>query len=205
MRTLLVATILVAAATAAHAESENFDSTNIGALPTAWTGGVTGRGSPIWKVDADPSAPSKPHVLKQSGDGDYLWCVKKDASLTDGFVEMKFKPLSGNEDQAGGVIWRWKDGDNYYVARANALEDNVTIYHTVNGSRRSFKNTSTRVTPNQWHTLRVDFRGQHFVVTFDGKKVIEADDNTITGSGAVGVWTKADSVTEFDDFSFGSK
>ncbi len=91
---------------------------------------------------------------------------------------------------------------NYYVARANALEDNVTIYHTIKGSRRSFKNVSQKVTPSQWHTLRVDFQGQHFVVTFDGKKVIEADDDTITGVGAVGVWTKADSVTEFDDFSF---
>lgn len=205
MRTLLIAAAMIGVTTMAHAESENFDSTKIGALPAAWIGGVTGRGSPIWKVEADPSAPSKPNVLRQSGDGDYLWCVKKDVSLAEGFVEVKFKPLSGNEDQAGGVVWRWTNGDNYYIARANALEDNVTIYHTVNGSRRSFKNASLKVAPNQWHTLRVDFRGQHFVVTFDGKKVIEADDNTITGVGAVGVWTKADSITAFDDFSYGGR
>lgn len=205
MRTLLIAAAMIGVTTMAHAESENFDSTKIGALPAAWIGGVTGRGSPIWKVEADPSAPSKPNVLRQSGDGDYLWCVKKDVSLAEGFVEVKFKPLSGNEDQAGGVVWRWTNGDNYYIARANALEDNVTIYHTVNGSRRSFKNASLKVAPNQWHTLRVDFRGQHFVVTFDSKKVIEADDNTITGVGAVGVWTKADSITAFDDFSYGGR
>lgn len=205
MRTILISTTLLVVTAAAHAESQTFDATSVGALPPAWIGGVTGRGTPIWRVVGDPTAPSRPNVLKQSGDGDYLWCVKKDASLADGFVEVRFRPLSGNEDQAGGVVWRWKNGDNYYVARANALEDNVTIYHTVNGSRRSFKNTSVRVATNQWHTLRVDFQSQHFVVLFDGKNVIEADDSLITGSGAVGVWTKADSVTDFDDFSFGSK
>lgn len=186
----------------ACASVENFDAATAGGLPAGWTCGVTGRGSPVWKVEADPSAPSKPNVLKQSGDGDYLWCVNAGASVANGFVETKFKPISGGEDQAGGVVWRFRDGDNYYVARANALEDNVTIYHTIGGSRRSFRNVSAKVAPNQWHTLRVDFQGQHFVVTFDGVKVIEADDSTIAGAGAVGVWTKADSVTEFDDFSY---
>jgi hypothetical protein len=176
-----------------------------GQLPKGWLSGVTGRGSPHWSVEMDKSTPSKPKVLKQSGDGDYPWCVKKDVSMADGFVEVKFKPLSGDEDQASGVAWRWKDGDNYYVVRANALEDNVTIYHVIEGSRRQFTNVSEKVAPNQWHTLRADFQGHHFTVTFDGKKVIEVDDSSITGAGAVGVWTKADSVTLFDDFSYGGK
>jgi hypothetical protein len=90
---------------------------------------VTGRGTPHWTVEADPDAPSAPNVLKQSGSGDFPWCVKKSASLADGFVEVKFKALSGHEDQAGGLVWRWKDRDNYYVARANALENNVSIYY----------------------------------------------------------------------------
>lgn len=94
-------------------------------------------------------------------------------------------------------------GNNYYVARANALEDNVTIYHTVDGSRRQFKNVNIKVAPNQWHTLGVDFVGNQFKVTFDGKVAIEATDDTFKESGAVGVWTKADSVTIFDDFSYG--
>ena len=205
MRILLMAAVTIATATAAFADTDTFDKALVGSAPAEWTCGVTGGGSPKWTIEADASAPSQPNVLKQSGSGTFPWCVRKDASVTDGYVEVKFKPLKGREDQAGGLVWRWKDGDNYYVARANALEDNVTIYHTIKGSRRSFKNVSQKVTPNQWHTLRVDFQGQHFVVTFDGKKVIEADDDAITGIGAVGVWTKADSVTSFDDFSFGGK
>ena len=197
------ALLLYAIATLAHAETDNFDDAKPGALPHGWIGGTTGKGSPKWTLESDASAPSKPNALKQSGEGAYPWCVKKDTALANGFVEVKFKPLSGKEDQAGGVVWRWKDGDNYYVARANALEDNVRIYHVTKGRRVQFKGADLKVAPNQWHTLRVDFTGKHFTVTFDGKKAFEADDDTISGAGAVGVWTKADSVTEFDDFSFG--
>jgi hypothetical protein len=117
-------TITVLAA-GAQGETIDFDKELPGTLPAKWIAGVTGRGTPHWTVEADPDAPSAPHVLKQSGSGDFPWCVKKSASLADGFVEVKFKPLSGHEDQAGGLVWRWKDRDNYYVARANALENNV--------------------------------------------------------------------------------
>lgn len=201
MLTLMVGLLMTYSA---FAETVTFDDTKTGQLPSGWLAGVTGKGSPQWSVEADPSAPSKPNVLKQSGEGTYPWCVKKGTSLVNGFVEVKFKPISGNEDQAGGVVWRWQDGDNYYVARANALEDNVTIYHTVKGRRVSFKNANTKVASGVWHTLRVDFSGNHFKVSFDGKTVLEAEDNTFKAAGAVGVWTKADSVTLFDDFSFGA-
>ncbi|MBI2924588.1 MAG: hypothetical protein HYY24_02660 [Verrucomicrobia bacterium] len=181
-----------------------FDDAKIGELPAGWFAGVTGQGQPKWSVETDTGAPSKPNVLKQSGEGAYPWCVKADTKLADGFVEVKFKPLAGKEDQAGGVVWRWKDRDNYYVARANALEDNVRIYHFVNGKRTQFKGANLQVTANEWHTLRVDFRATRFTVSFDGKPLFEADDDKITGPGAVGVWTKADSVTVFDDFSCGA-
>ena len=118
---------------------------------------------------------------------------------------MKFKPISGKEDQAGGVVWRAKDSENNYIARANALEDNVTIYHTVKGKRTEKKRTDMKVASREWHTLRVDFADNHFTVTLDGKKAIEWDDKTFTEAGMVGVWTKADSVTLFDDFSYGSR
>jgi hypothetical protein len=130
--------------------------------------------------------------------------VRKDASLADGFVEVRFKPVSGREDQAGGVVWRWKDGDNYYVARANALENNVSLYHTIGGSRKTIKYVDAPVAANRWHALRVAFQGDHIAVVLDGKTYIELDDAHIAGAGAVGVWTKADSVTAFDDFSFGA-
>jgi hypothetical protein len=131
--------------------------------------------------------------------------LKDDAILKDGFVEVKFKPLSGREDQAGGLVWRAKDANNYYVARANALEDNVTIYDTVNGRRTERKRASTKVASNQWHTLRVEFQANHFTVSLNGQKALEWDDDTFKDAGKVGVWTKADSVTLFDDFSFSAK
>src|SRR3954469_6644559 len=91
----------------------NFDDTQVGELPSGWKGGVTGKGTPKWAVIQDATAPSKPNVLKQSGQGPYPWWFKTRALLNEGFVEVKFKPLSGKEDQAGGLIWRWQDSDNY--------------------------------------------------------------------------------------------
>src|SRR6516225_4579673 len=122
MRNLIFTAAMITAATTALADSENFDQTPAGSLPSNWVCGVTGKGSPIWKVEADGSAPSQPNVLKQSGSGTFPWCIKQSVRIADGFVEVKFKPLAGREDQAGGVLWRFKDGNNYYIARANALE-----------------------------------------------------------------------------------
>lgn len=205
MRTLLATTVMAATATAALAETDGFDLASPGAPPPGWTCGVTGRGAPVWKVEADLSAPSKPNVLKQTGQGNYPWCVKKDASLANGFVEVKFKPLSGSEDQAGGLVWRWKDGNNYYVARANALENNVSLYRTERGQRMTIKYVDAPVAANQWHVLRVEFADRHITVLLDGKRYIDLDDSGIAEAGAVGVWTKADSVTAFDDFSFAGR
>jgi hypothetical protein len=204
MKTTTVA-VLAAAAFAAHAENENFDSTRLGGLPEGWEAGVTGKGAPWWAVDEDPTAPSPKHVLQQTGQGTFPWCVKQDASLADGFVEVKFKAISGKEDQAGGLVWRWKDGNNYYVARANALENNVSLYYTANGKRNTIRYVNAPVPLNAWHTLRVEFSGKQIKVMLNGKAYIELEDGHISGPGAVGVWTKADSVTSFDDFSYGGK
>ncbi len=187
-----------------NAATISFDRDKTGAVPSGWRSGVTGRGSPIWTVEADATAPSKPNVLKQSGSGAFPWCVSAGTLFADGYVQVKFKSISGREDQAGGLVWRWKDGDNYYVARANALEDNVSLYYTQNGSRKTIKYVNVPVPRNTWHTLRVEFSGKRIRVLFNGKVHIELDDDRIAGSGAVGVWTKADSVTVFDDFSYGS-
>ncbi len=189
----------------AMAETVNFDDMKSGAAPAGWTATQTGSGTAKWAIEKDESAPSKPNVLKQSGQATFPVCIKNGTNLKDGFVEVKFKPVAGKEDQAGGVIWRVQDANNYYVSRANALEDNVTIYHTINGKRVAFKNINTKVTSGVWHTLRVDFAGNKFTVTFDGAKVIEATDESFANAGKVGVWTKADSVTEFDNFTYGAK
>src|SRR6266545_8277083 len=198
-RTLVVAGVL---SVVAVADSVNFDNSPTGQAPAGWTATRTGSGNAKWTVERDDTAPSKPNVLKQSGVATYPVCFKDDTSLKDGFVEVKFKAISGKEDQAGGVDWRLRDANNYYVARANALEDNVTIYDTVNGRRTERKRVNMKVASNQWHTLRVDFQGNHFIVTYDGKKAIEWDDDKFKDAGKVGVWTKADSVTEFDEFSY---
>jgi hypothetical protein len=204
MKGIMMIATTIFAAQAAFAETENFDKAKAGALPAGWTAGVTGRGTPQWSVSADAKAPSAPHVLTQSGSGTFPWCVKKDVSLADGFVEVRFKPISGRQDQAGGVVWRWKDGDNYYVARANALENNVSLYHTTQGRRITIKYVDAPVPGNTWHTLRVEFAGKRIKVVLNGKTTIDVEDGNISGAGAVGVWTKADSVTAFDDFSYGS-
>ena len=194
----------VLSASAAFAETENFDQEKAGSPPAGWSCGVTGKGSVRWTVDADPSAPSAPNVLRQSGSGTFPWCMKKGTSVVDGFVEVKFRSEKGREDQAGGVIWRAKDGDNYYIARANALEDNVSLYYTANGRRNTIKYVNAPVPRNVWHTLRVEFAGKRIKVVLDGKTYIEEHDDHISGGGMVGVWTKADSVTAFDDFAFGA-
>jgi len=186
------------------ASSENFDALVPGTAPAGWLASHTGSGQPRWTVERDATAPSAPHVLRQSGTATYPVCLRQTPLLRDGFVEVKFKAITGREDQAGGVVWRAVDVDNYYVARANALEDNVTIYHTVKGRRVAFRNIDLKITPAVWHTLRVDFIGSKFTVTFDGTKVIEATDATFSSAGMTGVWTKADSVTLFDDFRCGA-
>jgi hypothetical protein len=187
------------------ADTTGFDQDATGAAPPGWTCGVTGHGSAKWAVVADPTAPSKPNVLKQFGSGTYPWCAKKDVAITDGSIEVKFKPMQGSEDRAGGLMWRFKDGDNYYIARANALENNVSLYHTTRGARQTIKYVDAPVQANEWHTLRVEFTGKHIRVSLDGKQYIELNDDHIAGPGAVGVWTKADSVTAFDEFSWVGK
>ena len=205
MRTLSNLVLMAVVTSSALGGTVNFDDLKTGTPPAGWTATNTGTGEAKWTIEKDESAPSKANVLKQSGVATYAVALKDDTSMKDGFVEVKFKSVSGEEDQAGGVVWRAKDADNYYIARANANEDNVTIYHTIKGKRVSFKNVDTPVKSGQWHTLRVDFDGNQFTVTFDGKKVIEATDDTFADAGKVGVWTKADSVTLFDDFTYASK
>src|SRR5262249_39364972 len=119
--TIMIMTIATGIAVAA---TVNFDDMNTGAPPSGWTATQTGKGTGKWAVEKDGSAPSQPNVLKQSGQATFPVCFKNDTNIKDGFVEVRFKPISGKEDQAGGVIWRLQDANNYYIARANALENN---------------------------------------------------------------------------------
>jgi len=201
---LYLCAALACSSVIAMAATINFDSDAVGQAPAGWICGATGRGTPKWTVEADRSAPNKGNVLRQSGAAIFPWCVRSDVALTDGWVEVKFKAIAGREDQAGGVVWRWNDGDHYYVARANALENNVSLYYTERGSRKTLKYIDAPVAPGVWHTLRVEFIATRIAVSLDGRRYIDFDDRHIAGPGAVGVWTKADSVTAFSEFAYGA-
>jgi hypothetical protein len=190
----------VAAALAGAACGDGAGAAPTAKLPIGWLCGATGGGSPKWELQADAAGAQQ---LKQTGRAPFPWCVRPDTKLADGFVEVRFKALAGKEDQAGGLVWRWQDGDNYYVARANALENNVSLYYTQGGSRRTLKYVDAPVPGNTWHKLRVEFQGEHIQVYLNGSRYIDYQDSHITAAGSVGVWTKADSVTLFDAFQWG--
>ena len=211
---LILVTGLFASAT--HAQTINFDSAEAGKPPRGWTVAITGGGEPKWAVEKSDSAPSQANVLKQSAEtprSSYPLCLKGGTNLTDGFVEVKFRSVSGKIDQAAGVIWRCADKDNYYICRANALEDNVVLYKVEQGKRTSLDivgrkggyGVEAKVAPQTWHTLRVEFAGNRFKVLLNEKHLFDVEDGTFWDAGKVGLWTKADSVMLFDDFSSGAK
>jgi len=175
-------------------------------------------GPPKWEVVADPSAPSKPQVLAQTSTDNtssrFPLAIYDQASFTNGSVSVRFKPVSGERDQAAGIVWRYQDPNHYYIVRANALEDNVVLYKVEGGKRISLDPKGTpsktygvkhKVPKQTWSSLQVSFSGPRFEVSFDGRKIMEVEDTTFTTAGKTGLWTKADSVTWFDDFQIERK
>jgi 3-keto-disaccharide hydrolase len=213
--TLLLGTAFAAVA----AETLDFDSASPGALPTGWSSAMTHNGgAPKWEILKDDTAPSKPNVLAQtstdSTSGRFPLAILNNEDLKDGELRVKFKPVSGQGDQAAGLVWRYRDANNYYVVRANALENNVVLYKVEGGKRISLapKGTPAKTygvkheVPSQvWSALGVRFEGNLFTVFFNGQKLFEVEDKTFTEAGKIGLWTKADSVTHFDDFHFERK
>jgi 3-keto-disaccharide hydrolase len=212
-RLITAAAILCMMEAYAMADKASFVNDTVGATPKGWTATVTGPGQSKWTVEEDSTAPSKSKVVKQSGRAVYPLLLKNGTSVTDGFVEVQFKAVSGTEDRAAGVVWRAKDANNYYVVRANALEDNVVLYKTVDGRRSSLDivgrsggyGAKVPVPADRWHTLRVEFAGSRFKVIFNAQAVFEVEDRTFSEAGQVGLWTKADSVTVFDNVSYGAE
>jgi len=207
------ALLLCCMETHAMADRVSFADAALGAPPPGWTATLTGKGSPKWTVEQDESAPSKSKVVKHSGQATFPVLLKDGTRIKNGFVEAKFKAISGREDRAGGLVWHATDANNYYVVRANALEDNVVLYKVVNGDRRPLDivgrrggyGVQAKVAANQWHRLRVEFAGSRFTVSYDGKQLFEVEDRTFGEPGMIGLWTKADSVTLFDEISFGER
>src|SRR5437016_10639066 len=190
---------------AAGTQTFTFESDPVGTPPADFELARTGRGAEgKWTVELERGG--KNHILLQSSADktDYRFpvAVVRNDSLHDVTLTVRARPLEGEVDQGFGLVWRYRDANNYYITRCNADEDNCTIYHTINGSRRAFQNHAVKVATKTWHTLKMEARVNHFVVWFDEQKVLDAHDDTFQ-SGRVGMWTKADSVIEFDDFFVG--
>jgi hypothetical protein len=173
-----------------------------GTAPPGFSFARTGQGAPgDWRVVADPSAAGQKVIAQLSPDRtDYRFplAIYDPISATNIDVVVRFKPVGGTVDQAGGIAVRLASPDNYYVLRANALEDNVRLYRVVKGSRQQIQGANLKVAANQWHTLGLRAEGDRFTVSFDGKPLFTAQDSTFTSPGKVALWTKSDSVTHFD-------
>jgi hypothetical protein len=182
-----------------------FDADPVGSLPAGFEFARSGHGAEgTWVVRADKDKPTNHVLAQESADPtDYRFplAIVKEGVYKDVALSVRARPVSGEVDQGFGIVWRYKNADNYYITRCNADEDNCTIYHTVAGRRRPFQNKPIKVAKNAWHTLKIEASGSHFVVWFDGTKVLDANDDTFKDAGRVGLWTKADSVIQFDDFS----
>jgi Galactocerebrosidase, C-terminal lectin domain len=178
------------------------DSMVVGAAPQDFDFARTGQGAPgKWAVISDPTALGGRAIEQTSSDAtDYRFplAIYKPVSTANVAVSVRFKATAGRVDQAGGVVVRLIDADNYYVARANALEDNVRFYRVVKGQREQIDGANLKVPANTWHTLALRAEGNRFTVAFNDKDLFTAADRTIGGPGRVAIWTKADSVTRFD-------
>ena len=194
--------------------SWHFEDVPAGQVPAGWRVEATNqKGSlPVWEVVKDSSAPSPDHALamarpgRGSGGmfsffgGTFNLCWTDKVSFLDGTVKTGFRAVKGREDQGGGVMWRVLDRDNYYVARFNPLEDNFRLYRVLNGHRKMLASATIRL-PAGWHTLGITQKGSHMAGYIDGRKLLETSDGTFPSAGGAGLWTKADAVTLFDDFS----
>ena len=195
----------MAVATTARADTaslkEGFDGLEVGKAPSGWESGFMGTsGSPHWYIAKDPKAPSAPNVLRQDGKAAYSWLVAPGIKLGNGSVKVRFKVESGKEDPEAGLIARFLDGKNYLYARANVLEHDVILYRMSGGKKEVVKRVETKVTPNDWHEMRFEIKGDDYKVYFDGKGIISLKETSLKDPGRVGLWTTADTVSVFDDF-----
>jgi hypothetical protein len=195
------------------AQTVDFEAYAIGSAPSGWIASMTNEGGPSrWSVIEDDSAHSGSRLLAQLSDdrtsGRFPLAILDDVSIADGTLRVAFRPISGRVDRAAGLVWRYQDEDNYYVVRANALENNVVLYKVEGGRRTSLSPVGREgdygvkhtVPSNEWSILGVRFAGPSFVVSIDGEVLHEVRDTSFAAPGRVGLWTKADSVTHFDDF-----
>jgi hypothetical protein len=188
-----------------------FKKADAGKLPKGWKAAKTGKGEgSVWKIVADKTAPSKTgHVLAQTAAGPgslFNLCVATDTDYKDVDVTVSFKAVKGEKDQGGGIVWRYQDANNYYIARMNPLEDNYRLYRVVAGKRIQMETKEDlKVRAGTWHVLRIKMSGDQIECYLDGKKYLEGKDTTFTKAGKIGLWTKADAQTYFDNLKVSGK
>lgn len=190
------------------ARTWSFDADRGGGTPAGFSFSRTGGGPPgRWIVRAEADAPSRPNVLAQAPDDTdvrFPIAAADGVSLLNLRLSVRCRPISGRVDQACGLVFRYRDENNYYITRANPLENNIRLYTVKDGRRRQIASWSGTVTANAWHDYAVEVRGDHIQVFWDGTKVLDHHDSTFTAPGGVGVWTKADSIVYFDDLLLGA-
>ena len=218
LKRLINLSLALAFSGALFGEVINFNKNEAGKAPQGFSFGLTGKGKPgVWIVQLDPTAPSAPNVLAQT-DADpvsyrFPLCVYDGVVAKDVDVSVGYKPVSGKEDQAAGIVWRYQNQNNYYIVRANANENNVVLYKVENGIRTDLPlvgkgrtyGMRAKIPSGEWGTLRIVAKGNLFEVYSNGVKLYEVEDSTFPMAGKVGLWTKADSVTLFDDLSISGK
>jgi hypothetical protein len=212
---LLIGSCLLTAALAADDSAKTlvlgFGDKASNTPPKGWTAAQTGKGEgSVWKVVADDTAPSKTgFVLAQTAAGPdrmFNLCVATDANYKDLAMSVSFKAVRGDSDRGGGLVWRYQDADNYYLARMNPLEDNFRVYRVVNGKRTQLgTKDNVKVPSGEWHTITIEQVGEIIICYFDGAKYLDVKDATFLTSGKVGVWTKADAQTYFDELKVAPK
>ena len=182
----------------------NFDKDEPGKPPSGFSFVLTGEGRPgTWVVRREDPEHGNVLVQTDTDTSNFRFPIAfyNEFMAANVTASMQFKPLSGKGDQAAGIVWRYRDKNNYYVTRCNALEDDCSIYHVIEGRRRPFQSKHTKVASNVWHTLVLEATDDRFVVKYDGTQVLDARDRTFKDAGKVGLWTKADSIIAFDNFT----
>jgi hypothetical protein len=183
----------------------NFDRDSLGKPPPRFTFAVTGEGPDIhWEVRQDPHAPSPPNVLVQSGKAkpgeNFALALLDDVLLEHGEIAVRFKALAGEDDQAAGIVYRYKDPQNYYVIQASSKDDTCVLYRVKKGKRKLLDTKYVTVIPYTWYELRITFAKEHYTALVNGDLILGGKDSSFKGAGQVGLWTPSDSSIAFDDF-----
>ena len=188
--------------------SLTFEDIAVGQIPANWKIEATNKRGPLatWQVIEDRSAPSGKKVLALTGfnrtfGSTFNLCWTEHVHFLDGTIAVWFKANSGEEDEGGGIIWRAQDKANYYIARYNPLEDNFRIYYVKDGVRRKLASARIKLPAHQWHSMKIVQNGIKMSGFLNGKKYLEVEDETFPSAGGIGLWTKADAATAFDNFS----